>query len=594
MISQSQETSSSYNEKDIRKTIDSVLELVGSQFTNRKSKVVLKYMEIYELMCDLMGLFDIYSEQNAKECGRLVITRYINLINIAMSTDVSDERKIKYHDHLENAYRIAGKVSLEHFIIYYEWYEEEKLLEDRYEILEAYCYYLNKMCFDRTFEGIIANLPSGYGKSRMVRYYEAFRLGVDPEGTFLSLCSNDDLVKGQSRSVIDIIKSERYGNVFTNQRYSKEDRDFFLKETDGEWKLKKCKMLASYYAYSTRTNVVGIRASLSINIDDLYSDPKEAQNDSLNKEYMDKFLTVWRKRYVQNRKPQIIVSGTMWSATDFLTLLIDLWEKESKFIPDPKHKYCRISEDGKRVIIQVPALDYDTDESTCPKIKSTEELRKERETMDRYLWETNFQQRPTSPEGMVFDASKLKLYDTLPSDLTEVSYAVLDPNRKGKDFLSMPICRRDGVGEHWLTDILFEQTSTKYLIDSICDKIILNKVVLIAIESNTDSSLPETIKKRLIEKGYYACVVTDFYSTEVKEVRINAMKDVVKDKIHFPSKKLHGPNTQMGKAMDQLTRYSFDFASRHDDMPDSLAMYGKQIILEGAMPQKAVAVKRRF
>lgn len=585
---------SSYDEKVIRSTIDEILGIIKRNVISSNPQWKYSFTQIYELMVDLKGLFDIYIEQNARECGRLVISDYIRIINFLIKVEQSDDRKVKYHDHLENAYRIAGRVSLEHFIIYYEWYEEERLLEERYEILSGYCYYLNRMCFDRTFEGIIANLPSGYGKSRMVRFYEAFRLGIEPEGTFLSLCSNDDLVKGQSRSVIDIIKNERYGNVFPHMRYSKEDRDFFLKETDGEWKLKKCKMLATYYASSTRTNVVGIRASLSINIDDLYADPKEAQNDNLNKEYTDKFLTVWRKRYVQNRKPQVVVSGTMWSATDFLTKLISLWEKESEFIPDPKHKYCRISADGKRVIIQVPALDYETDESTCPRIKSTEELRKERETMDRYLWETNFQQRPTSPEGMVFDISKLKTYEVLPDDLTEVSYAVLDPNRKGKDFLSMPICRKNSIGEHYLVDILFEQTSTKYLIDAICDKIIMNKVVMIAIESNTDSSLPETIKYKLFEKGYNGCVVSDFYSTEIKEVRINSMKDVVKDKMYFPSKKLYGINSQMGKAMDQLTRYSFEFPNRHDDMPDSCAMYGKQIILEEATPRRATAVKRLF
>lgn len=50
----------------------------------------------------------------------------------------------------------------------------------------------------------------------------------------------------------------------------------------------------------------------------------------------------------------------------------------------------------------------------------------------------------------------------------------------------------------------------------------------------------------------------------------------------------------MGKAMEQLTSYSFDFPNRHDDMPDSLALFGDQIILENAVPQKAVAMKRPF
>src|SRR5690606_33853660 len=135
-----------------------------------------------------------------------------------------------------------------------EWYSEDKLLEPRFNILNSYVYYLNKMCFDQSFGGMIVNLPSGYGKSRICRYYEAFRLGLHPEGTFLALCSNDALIKGQSRSVIDLIKNERFGNVFPNLKYSKDDKDFFLKETDGEWKLRDCELIATYYASTVRSN----------------------------------------------------------------------------------------------------------------------------------------------------------------------------------------------------------------------------------------------------------------------------------------------------------------------------------------------------
>ena len=587
-----------YDEKEIRETIDGVINAINGSFVwnkyMKRNEMKMSLKDIMLFMSDLKGLFNIYSEQNPKECGRLAITKYIKLLNLLINIEDSDDRKAEYHNHLENAYRLAGRVSLEHFIIYYEWYEEERLLEDRYEILEGYCYYLNKMCFDRSFEGIIANLPSGYGKSRMVRFYEAFRLGVESDGTFLALCSNDDLIKGQSRSVIDIIKNERYGNVFPHMRYSKDDKDFFLKETDGEWKLKRCKMLASYYAASTRTNVVGLRANLSIDIDDLYADPKEAQNENLNKEYYNRFVTVWRKRYVQNKVPQIVVTGTMWSATDFLTKLITLWERESEFIPDPKHKYCRISKDGKRVIIQVPALDYETDESTCPKIKSTEELRKERETMDRYLWETNFQQRPTSPEGMVFDYEKLKKYDELPKFEFDTSFASLDPSRKGNDFLSMPIFKKDSEGYYYLTDILFSKTSVKYLYDDIVDKIITNKIIALVIENNTDTSLKDIIEIKLQAKGYNGCVIYEKYAVTNKEVRINQYKDVIKDKIYFPNRNKFGKNTQMGQAMEQLTSYSFDFPNKHDDMPDSCALFGDQIIMGNAIPMKASAMKRPF
>ena len=50
----------------------------------------------------------------------------------------------------------------------------------------------------------------------------------------------------------------------------------------------------------------------------------------------------------------------------------------------------------------------------------------------------------------------------------------------------------------------------------------------------------------------------------------------------------------MYKAMDQLNTYSFNHPNKHDDMADSISLFGDQIILGNAIPQRAVAVKRRF
>lgn len=308
-----------YSSGEIKRAIEKVMDTLDNnfnKFSNLYKKVSLP--DILALSTDLTNLFNEYIEMDKMDCGEIIRKRYIKFLNLMIAIDYNEEHKVIYYQQLENAYRLAARTSLEHFIIYYEWHEEDKILEKRYEILQPYVYYLNKMCFDRSFEGMIVNLPSGYGKSRLVRLYEAFRMGVDNgEGTFLALCSNDDVIKGQSRSVIDIIKNPRFGEVFPSMNYLKDERNFFLKETDGEWKLKNCKLISSYYAKTTNSNVVGSRASLSIDIDDLYADYREALDDNLNKYYLNKFLTVWRKRYVQDKKAQVIVTGTMWSSIDF-------------------------------------------------------------------------------------------------------------------------------------------------------------------------------------------------------------------------------------------------------------------------------------
>ena len=574
---------------DLIKLITDTFELIKDyDFANQEVRALIE-----PILNDLSSEFEEYSKIDKKECGRFIIINYIPLLQKISSYETDKNRLLNYHSYLENAYKLAARVSLEHFIVYMEWWwsKDDKLLEPRYDILKAYVFYLNKMCFDETFEGMIVNLPSGYGKSRICRYYEAFRLGIDPSGTFLALCSNDDLIKGQSRSVIDIIKSERYGNVFPELKYDKSDRSFFLKETDGEWKLKQCKLIATYYADTVNSNVVGERANLSIDIDDLYADPTEALDENLNKKYYNKFVTVWRKRYVQNKTAQVVITGTLWSPTDFLAKVTTLWENESKFVPDPNFKYAKISKDGKKVIIKVPALDYETGESTCPNLRTTEQLLKEKASMSNYLWETNFQQNPTSPEGLYFDWNNLRTYDKLPVKETSECMAALDPSRKGNDYVSMPIFNENN-GDYYLVDCVFDNKAVNTLYNSITNAIIRNNVTTLVVEVNTNTSLPDILYDELKKKRYYNIKIIPLYNSTKKEERINTFKDTILRKIVFPEKIMYGPATPIGKAMEQMTTYSFDYPNKHDDMIDSVAMFADQIIEENGIDQKVVVFKR--
>lgn len=549
--------------------------------------------KIFELMGDLKILFEMYIEEDVHLCTRIIKGKYIPILNLLIKISDKQEYKMTYLDQLENAYRLGARYDLECFIIYYEWNEEDKLYEKRYGILNSYVYYLNEMAH-RRINHIVANMPSGYGKTRTVKFYEAFRLGLEPGGTFLSLCSNDTVVKGGSRSVIDIIKNERYGQIFPNMNYQNLGKDLFLKETDGEWKTKYCKLLASYYASTTNSNVVGQRASLSVDIDDLYKDYKEALDENLNAYYVNTYKTVWTKRYVQNKEAQVIVSGTMWAPNDFIAQIIDLLQSESKFVPDYKFKYTRISEDGKSVIIQIPALDPETDLSTCEELRSTEALHKERRTMDTYLWETNFQQNPTTPEGLEFDWKALQLYEEKPENIYNCAYSVIDGTRKsGKDFFAMPIYQ-NYYDDYALIDCIFTKIATSELIDDIVEKIIVNNIVTLVVETNVDGGLKKTLTEKLKARGYYKCNIYEKYNTIPKKIRIEAEKGIIKKRIWFPHKKLVEANTDIARYMHNLTLYNSSGRNVNDDAPDSSALFCSEVIEEKSKPRKAQAIKRTF
>lgn len=579
---------------EYRNSIYDILNMIEDNFKNKNKKGKLSYETMFELMRNLRQLIEFYDELDINTCTRIIKQRYIPTINLLMKLDKDVNNKKQYLEDLENAYKLGAKHDFSCFLVYYEWDSNDKLYEKRYKILNSYVYYLNEMCFNQDLELLIVNLPSGWGKTRVAKLYEAFRFGIDPTGTFLSLCSNDTVVKGGSRSVIDIIKSDRYGDVFPHLSYKALGKNLFLKETDGEWKLKDCGLLASYYASTTNSNVVGQRASLSIHIDDLYADYKEALDENINSYYYNKYVTVWKERFVQSKNPQVIVSGTMWSPTDFITKVIDLAKSENKFYKHPKFKFTYISEDYKKVIIQVPAIDPETEKSSCEELISTAKLLAKKKSMDTYLWETNFQQNPTSPEGLDFDWKKLKLYEEKPENIYNCSYAVIDGTRKsGKDFFSMPIYQKY-YDDYALIDCIFTKTATSDLIDDIVDKVEEHHIVKLVIETNVDGGLKKVLEDKFKERGIYYCEIIEKYNTVPKKVRIESEKGVIVRRIWFPSKNLIDANTDINRFMQNFTSYNSDGKNKNDDAPDSNAMFTSEIVENRSKTAKAVVFRRIF
>lgn len=577
--------------KKIYETLDELLTILENNFRySYGRKIPMK--DVFEMVKDI-NVLTINFEKNVKECGKLVIKRFIPLLDLLIKIDTELSHLVEYEKMLKNAYKLGARISLEHYMVYREWDEpeKEKFFEPRYRILIGYIHYLQELECNPNFHTLIFNAPSGYGKTYPKKISEAWSFGVDNTGAILSLCSNDDVVKSGSRTVIDEIKSETFGEVFTEMKYDETDKNFFLKETDEKWKLKTCRLPFSYYAKTTQANVVGSRASKSIHIDDLYPDYKEAMNVALNSYYYNKSVTVWEKRFVQHLIPNVCITGTLWASGDYIDLKIQQLEREHKFKPHPKYPYTRISEDGSCAIIQVPALDYETGESTCPEIKPTKELIKEKNNMDEYLWETNFQQKPTNPESLAFSYEKIRTYETIPETDYKSAYAVIDATRKsGKDFFAMPIFKKvqnDNIYDYYLKDCLFTRTATKDMYEDIVEKIIEHHIIMLVIESNVTSELKQNLERILKEKGFNFCEIIEKYNTVSKPMRIESEKHIIKKQLVFPKKGMYGNATHMGKFMDNLTLYNATGQNPNDDAPDSCALFGSEIIEENSQPQRA-------
>lgn len=581
---------------------DYILKYIAIIDCNLKKKIkVIPLEELVEMLTDLNEMLNEYYLEDTSKCSDIARIKYLPIIKEIMHQDKSTKNRGVYQSFMRNAFRMSSYNSLHHYMLYREWEEKDKFYLPRLNIMQGYIHYLQELDdVNSKVNLIICNMPSGYGKTYPEKISEAWSFGKDQSGTILSLCSNVDVVEGGSATVRDEMKSEKFGDVFPKMRYSKDDKDYFLKETNRNWKLRDCKLVSSYYADTVNSNVVGERASKRIHIDDLYADYLEAMNQNTNEYYFNKFTTVWKKRFVQDAVEKVVVTGTLWASGDFIARLIESEEKDHTFQEDKKYPFTRISEDGTVVIIQVPALDYKTGLSTCPELRTTEAILKEKARIDEYLFQTNFQQRPVDPEAMEFSYNRLRIYtNKIPKNRESICYAVIDANRKsGKDYFAMPILQKVYIGEdeydYALVDCLFTRTATKDMYQDVVNKIMEYRVVTLVIESNVTSELKQNIDKILGEYDVNYCDIREKYNVAKKEERIEAQKSNIRRKIVFPERTLFPLKSDIGLFMDNLTVYNSQGRNINDDAPDSLAMFCAEIMEGGSLPPRVKPIKRPF
>ena len=565
--------------------------------TPKEKRIPLK--KILEMVSDLNEMFEAYFKEEPDKASDISVKRYIPLLNLMLKLDTDHAQE--YEKFLHTAYKIASRTSLEHYFIYREWGEkkEDKFFAPRFEIMRGYVHYLQEIVTNPNFKMLIVMMPSGYGKTYPEKVSEAWAFGLDPTGTVLALCSNEDVVKGGSSTVRNEMKTEWFGEVFPEMKYDPSDREYFLKETDGNWKLRDCKLGSSYIASTVKSNVIGNRASQRIHIDDLYPSYVEAMSQKTNEEYYNKFTTVWRKRFVQNKTPKIVVSGTLWASGDFISQLVNEVTSQYKFKPHSKYKYTYINEDESIAICRVPALDYQTGRSTCPELRTTLEIEEEMRKIPDYLFQTNFQQKPVDPESMMFSWGRLQTYDKLPKITYEGTYAVIDANRRsGRDFFSMPIFQRDddenGTDFYYLKDCIYTQTATKDLYEDICKKINEHHITTLIIESNVSSELSQNLTEMLHNYGIYYCEIKEKYNTAVKETRIIDQSYNILKRLYFPSQNNVSIQTDIGMFMNELTTYNTNGRNEHDDATDSCAFFTREIVEKFSMNATISVFKRPF
>lgn len=500
------------------------------------------------------------------------------------------ENMALFFDYYKRAYCFCARRDFECFVDYIEWNMPRKVLANRRNVLKPYVDALNRIAFDDRLQYLVVSYPPSMGKSYLATLFTAWGYGISINNSVIRMSYSDELVLGFSRTVKGIISSPEFAEIFP--LFKLYNGKPFEVERESDWKIKNANVPKSNHIARTRNgSTTGERASFAIIFDDMTKGAEEANSESVHRGIYDKWNTEWWNRRDGVRCKFIFV-GTQWTPEDILNRIIEDRNKISTLQPTD-NPYVMESENKSTIVIRVPMLD-ENHKTTCSEVYPQQIAEQIEQNTDPFLFSCVYQQNPIAPTGRELSWECLQTYIEPPDDLAPYCMAVIDTKRKGKDNLNMFICKPDGHGKHYLWDAIFSKKPMQSLYNDIIEKIILHRITTLVIENNTDESLKTLLDDRLKARGVYWCKILEKYNTVKKETRIKDNLWTILTLIIFKDKSIVKPNTDLGRLMDNITKYSFDYPNKFDDGPDGTALYASEIILGKSILNKPKPIRRRF
>ena len=595
---------------NLKENLDLYVEIKKLVTKSRNGLDLKEYSLLYEDQYSiLVGLYNDseYSKDPTYTRGwvaKEVVNFMLPSVSKLMERDLDTNVLQLTYKTWEKCMALASRKSFHHFLLYMELDRkpDRQVYSNRIDVLQGLVYYLNLSHNNPHFLDTIGSFPPSYGKSFVVNYFSAWVLGCDTDGSILRLSYSDDLLNGFSRSIQSLILEQRFQEIFPH--FEKFNGKPFSKEKGSDWLIKNADTLVSHYTRTRDGAVTGVRAKSYIIFDDMTKGADEANNENVHDKYWDQYMTEWRNRKENDLVKEITI-GTMWNPKDIISRKSMQLERLYTEVKG-KFPYCVEYHDDKGnikgVVIRVPLLNEDM-VSTCEDIYSTTTALGIKAETDEFLFSCVYQQDPISPTGRLFAWGNLMEYEYQGNflyhngqriQLSEYSYASLDPVRKGIDFVAMPILKYDVDNPHiyYLVDVMFQGKSMDEVYSEITARVLQHDIVKLVVENNTDVSLTQLIDQNLKAKGHYSCELLEKFNTTKKEQRIRDENLPIRTQIVFPKQGMFPVQSEMGKFLENVTKFSLDTPNKHDDAPDSLALFVHEIIKEGYRGAKVEAIRR--
>lgn len=425
--------------------------------------------------------------------------------------------------------------------------------------------------YDGKLDFLSVSQPKRTGKTTGGLRLAMMMGGRDPDGSIFGVGKGEGLVKRFYGGLLQGFETEstyqRFLSVFPEAMKIGEN---YKSAENLSIDLKKKNIFPTFTCRPIDGAIVGCtEANVLVYIDDCVKNHEEARNRDRLEFLCEKVTDDVLGRRLEGTP--IIIQGTKYSLYDPITAL--------------QNKADELEWRWKEVAI--PALDPITDESNWEiyrkdkkglrKIFTTVYYQKERKLVSEETWAAEFQQEPFEAKGRMFAENELNYFEELPIDREpDAIMAACDSADKGEDSCSMPIGYVYG-NEVYIVDVVFDNAGTQFTKPECANMLIKHNVKTVTFESNSAGEYFGRDVMEIVKKLGGRCSARFKFNCTNKITRMeNARDNIIRD-YYFRDFKKMDRQSQYYKFMKELTTITRSGKVKHDDAPDSVALFENEM-----------------
>lgn len=467
---------------------------------------------------------------------------------------------IKYYDLYNKALLFLAQEHKD-FDSYLLYVEKNRDPEDRYyQPRRNKIYWLvQKMqrLIDDELDILSISMPPGTGKTTLGEFFISFVMGHYPNTPNLMSSHSGFMTRMFYDAVLNIITSNEYcwSDVFPDIVFEGNNAK---EETINLGRWQPFKTLTCRPIRGSLTGVT--RCEGFLYVDDLVSGIEEALSiDRLDKLYGE-YTTDLKSR--KKKKAKEIHIATRWSVHDVIGRLERMYEGNlrAEFIAVPDID----PQTGKS------NFDYDYDVGFDEKYFHDMEM-----SMDDVSYRCLYKSDPIEREGILYHPTELQRYiGGLPDREPDSILAICDTKDTGTDYNFLGVFYQYG-DRYYLEDLVFKNIDPGTLDELNSDMLVKHHVQQAQFESNKEGSRTANEVERLVKAKGGRCHITKKYTTQNKETKIIVNSSWVKEHVIFKDITEYEPKSDYGVMMSFLCSYTQLGKNKHDDAPDTLAMFAQ-------------------